>query len=259
MKKDYEKTINKKLKILLILLSVISIILFSLNRSYGNFSAATPFGTGVWYPAVVFGDIDNDGDLDLIVSGWNNSGGGYRLEKHINNGSGNFTKSSNFGNKIYDGSLVLGDIDNDGDLDLIVTGYRSIGQYYLQKYKNDGTGNFIGPVNFGERCALSSIALGDLDGDGDLDLIVTGWDGSGTGRHCDKYFNDGTGVFTGPTSIGAIVQYSAIALGDIDNDEDLDIIITGMQVGFGPRIDKYINNGSGVFTLTANFCDEVQY
>ena len=205
---------------------------------WADFGTRTNIGTGVDLSSIALGDIDNDGDLDLIVTGYD--GSGRRLDKYINNGAGSFTKYTNWGTRIYRSSIALGDIDNDGDLDLIVTGYDGSGGR-LDKYKNNGFGSFSGPTSFGTGVYYSSIALGDIDNDGDLDLIVTGY--SSSGYRLDKYINNGAGSFSG-SSLGPGVYFSSIALGDIDNDGDLDLIVTGVYWdGFYwvYRLDRYRN------------------
>ena len=106
-------------KILLKLVTLTIIILRGLV--WADFGTRTNIGTGVDYSSIALGDIDNDGDLDLIVTGY--SGSGYRLDKYINNGAGSFSGPTSFGTAVNNSSISLGDIDNDGDLDLIVTGY----------------------------------------------------------------------------------------------------------------------------------------
>ncbi len=208
-----------------------------INDGTGSFNV-TYFGNGVQDSSICLGDIDNDGDMDLIASG--RVAGG--LDKYINDGIGNFINTS-FGEGLFNTSIALGDIDNDGDLDLIVTGDDG-GINKLHKYINDNSStNFSGPYSFGTGVQFGAVSLGDIDGDGDLDLIV-----SGSGR-LDKYINDGTGTFTG-TAFGTGVSISAQALGDVDNDGDLDLIIGG-RAG-ASTLKKYLNDGSGNFPAVNN-------
>ncbi len=219
-----------------------------LNNGTGSF-VFKGAGTGVRDGCVVLGDIDGDGDLDLIASG--NGGGVNRLDRYINDGTGDFTNSIKaFGIGITRSSIALGDIDNDGDIDLIITGYDGSG-YRLDKYINDGSStNFAGPFPFGIGIDIGSIALGDINADGNLDLIVSGWNGSsGT---LNKYINDGTGNFT-RTAFANGFNVSSLALGDIDNDGDLDFIVTGNSANY---LYKYINDGSGIFNRSS-FCIHV--
>ena len=224
-----------------------------INDGSGNFAGPVSFGVGVEYSSICIGDLDNDGDLDLIVTG--SDGANERLDKYINDGSGNFAGPASFGVGVEYSSISMGDLDNDGDLDLIATGDNGANER-LDKYMNDGTGNFAGPVSFGTGVVGSSIVLGDLDSDGDLDLITSGWSGN---SRLDKYMNDGQGNFTGPTSLGTGLFDTSIALGDLNSDGDLDLIASGLDNGASQRLHKYINDGSGNFAGPESFDTHIAY
>ena len=201
--------------------------------------------TNVQDSSIVLGDIDNDGDLDLILTGFYFDGSSFYISKiYKNDGTGGFTEiNPDSLQTIRLGSVVLGDIDNDGDLDLVLAGSSS-GVTYSEIYENDGTGSFTKIyANSLTNVMMSSIALGDLDNDGDLDLVLTGYVG-GTRTVSKIYENGGTGNFTEIYSNSLTnVRYSSIALGDIDNDNDLDLILTGENYnGIGPVSKIYRNN-----------------
>ncbi len=223
-------------------------ILFIQNLSALPFSGPTsiPGPGGVFRSSIVLGDINNDGYLDLIVTG--DAGSSVRhLDTYINDTTGNLVHITSFGPPVMYSSIALGDINNDGYLDLIVTGNRVEGAV-LNSYTNNGAGISLTPQFFGIGVMFSSIIFGDIDNDGDLDLIVSGDDGFG-GNRLDRYFNDGTGDFSGPDNIGTGVDYSAIALGDIDLDGDLDLIVSGT----GANLTLYTNNGTGTFSMKKIF------
>jgi hypothetical protein len=127
-----------------------------------------------------WGDVDNDGYLDLFLA--NSSGPGYPEAKWgantllHNNGDGTFTdvsKESGVDIQTNSRGATMGDIDNDGDLDILVNNSWEDTLVFL----NDGHGHFTeahkttgGSVFYGHGCAL-----GDLDGDGDLDLAMGNW------------------------------------------------------------------------------------
>ncbi|MCI0588383.1 MAG: FG-GAP-like repeat-containing protein, partial [Planctomycetes bacterium] len=138
-------------------------------------------------------------------------------------------------------TVALGDLNGDGTLDAFVGNYGEQNRLCL----NDGTGVFT-DVTVTSLPALSdsteAVALGDVDGDGDLDAFVGNL--SGLNR---LHLNDGTGVFTDVTftNLPALGTSStlAVALGDVDGDGDLDAF-----VGRGGQDRLHLNGGTGVFT-----------
>ena len=189
------------------------------------------------------GDIDNDEDLDLIITGNNYMESAVSII-YRNKGTGYFEEinSGNLEGTQLGAASSLGDIDNDGDLDLILTGPNDFNVTRSRIYRNDGTGFFTEP-NPGnlEPLGFGSVSLGDIDNDGDLDLILTGVNSS-WGIFSTLYLNDGTGYFEkiDPGSLAGATN-SSVALGDIDNDGDLDLIITGSGQG-GAFARIYQNN-----------------
>ena len=154
-------------------------------------------------------DFDGDGDIDIIAA---NRTGNLNVLK--NDGHGNFTRinpaSIGINNKAGDG-ITTADIDNDGDLDLLLVTAGS-----SELYRNNGGGYFSYLRHFSDKGYMGDFA--DLDNDGDLDLIFAG--GS------NAYLNNGQGGFsTGPAIPNANQSDPrSIAFADIDNDGDEDFI-----------------------------------
>lgn len=205
------------------------------------------FNTDARHGAVAMGDVDNDGDLDLVVSGVTSGGTGVAVTTlYENDGTGTYTEvpGTPFAGVEF-GEMELADVDNDGDLDLIVIGRDgSIGIGHL--YRNDGDGNFT----LDTSQSFGAIIQGDLAlADIDLDLFLTGWSIGGS-ESTRLYRNDGTGSFMGSSSGITRLGGSAVAFADMDNDSDLDIIHTGKEGGDGTQtIEIYENDGTGTFSL----------
>ena len=216
--------------------------------------------------AVSLGDLDNDGDLDAFVGNYN----GYNAV-WVNDGKGNFVTSgqrltreqgTNSRPAMHSVAVALGDLDADGDLDAFVgnccrtTGAEIDSQgvtkpldYVIEPYDtvwlNNGgvqggtlrafgdSGQFLGPTE------TQAVALGDLDGDGDLDVFV----GNNKGQANRVWMNDGTAQFSDSgQELGHADSY-AVALGDIDGDGDLDAF-----VGNDGANEVWLNGDDGALT-----------
>jgi hypothetical protein len=219
------------------------------NNGAGGFSEFPgPSMTGVWSCSLAWGDADNDGDLDLAVAGDTAVGTSVRITKvYSNDGVGQFTETASL-TGVSGCSLAWGDADNDGDLDLAVAGSTDSGRI-TTVYENDGAGGFSefpGPSMMGVN--VCSIAWGDYDNDGDLDLAVAG--ATDSGYTSTVYANDGAGGFaesSGPSLTG--VAYCSLAWGDADNDGDLDLAVAGWT-GSSYITRAYENDGAGGLLLS---------
>ena len=115
------------------------------------------------------GDIDNDGDADILVANGRHWPGQNRV--FVNNGKGVFTVSRPLGNERETSySTELADFDNDGDLDIAVGNDMAPNYIFI----NDGNGIFIKGPSFGKKYAPTrNIVVSDIDNDGDIDILIT--------------------------------------------------------------------------------------
>jgi hypothetical protein len=168
---------------------------------------------------LAWGDLNGDGHVDVFAK---EPAVGYRTL--LNDGQGQLSERWQMPDpgEVLRGGMALGDLDGDGDLDAVVAnGFQST-SYPTRVFWNDGTGRF---ADSGQELGLTTsawVGLGDLNGDGHLDIYLSnfGWPN-------EVWHNDGTGHFInsglrlggdGLTRIGA--------LGDLDNDGDLDIFVS---------------------------------
>ncbi|WP_299459217.1 FG-GAP-like repeat-containing protein [uncultured Microscilla sp.] len=181
--------------------------------------------------AVAWGDFNNDGFLDLaLAGGFASSSGSFGAYTGVfaNKGNGSFEQVtiSSLKNRSHS-AAAWGDYDNDGDLDLVVTGIDN-GTTAIDFYRNDGGGNFVYEGNKGVAgVSKGSIDWGDYDNDGDLDLLVAGLRQGASDPLVHIYTNQGQGSFSEHnfSSSGSQVSW-----GDYDNDGFLDILASGDAV-----------------------------
>ena len=191
---------------------------------------------------VALGDLDGDGFPDAAIAGSGSSASSVWL----NDGTGNFTDS---GQAIDPGTntqgLSLGDIDGDGDLDLLLARYVDAGIAFTTWF-NDGGGGFAtaGPTFAGASGENGfGIVPGDLDGDGDLDLLMVGRFAPRVALNQGGVQGGTIGQFAAPVGypVGGVTN-SAARLVDIDGDDDLDAVLA--RTGSGPSI-LALNEGFG--------------
>ena len=196
---------------------------------------------GVYYGALAWGDYDNDGDLDVLITGYQS---GEPIARIYQNNNGTFSDISAGLTGVRDGSVAWGDYDSDGDLDLLVTGRDIDSNGIAQIYQNNG-GAFIDISAGLIGVSHSSVAWGDYDNDGDLDILIAGR-GSDRIGIARIYQNNG-GTFTDILAGLPGVSYSSVAWGDYDNDGDLDILIAG-EDNNARKIARIYQNTDGTFT-----------
>ncbi|HMB93086.1 MAG TPA: FG-GAP-like repeat-containing protein [Rhodothermales bacterium] len=167
--------------------------------------------------AAEWGDYDNDGDLDLVISDFSDDMDVYR------NDGGTFTPVANVTNeRTY--KTIWGDYDNDNDLDLLVADQNG-----SRLYRNDN-GNFVDTqISFPRLTTPSTtdanvdVVWGDYDNNGYLDLIFAGVNFTTVFRNTgDEFLQDGT--------VLATFEQVDIEGVDFDDDGDIDLLMSGNQV-----------------------------
>ena len=208
-----------------------------LNDGTGTFSDTGQRLSDLLSFAVALGDLDGDGDLDAFVGNADHESGGQPNAVWLNNGTGTFSHS---GQSLGDSAtlvVALGDLDGDGDLDAFVANGDDKAEAD-EVWLNDGTGRFS---DTGQRLGNSSshaMALGDLDGDGDIDAFV----GVAHGLPDNKvWLNDGAGNFSDSGQDLSGPNVADVALGDLDGDGDLDAFMGTYYDGN----EVWLNDGAG--------------
>ena len=213
---------------------------------------------------IVVADFDGDGDLDIVIVSEDETPGAQNAPKHeyYINGGASFSDASGLipvrGNC---NAVAAGDIDGDGDLDLVF-GCEGPEIVLINvgggDFRDESASRILGQAND----ATQDVVLADLDRDGDLDLVVANESG-GPNR---VLFNDGRGVFT-PAPQGYVPPRSLpeatrnADLADVDGDGDLDLFFSNVAfAGGAPGSRLLLNDGTGRFTdVTATHLPSMSY
>ena len=241
-----------------------------LGAGQGRFTEATrthlpaqPLSVGDLEP----GDVDGDGDLDLVLADWgagnNMSNAGGRTRLWLNDGTGRFTDATAARMPDilvrFSWDLELADIDNDADLDVLVSCKRCPGSHL---FRNDGAGLFTDePRALPQYTNNYEFEVMDLDADGWLDLVtmndgdIVG--GNSSSRREHVFRNDGKGRFRDqtdawwPPAANVGEDDNMVAFLDYDSDGDADFIVGSLS---GP--DRLlINDGKGKLTARLDVFD----
>ncbi|MCD4737496.1 MAG: VCBS repeat-containing protein, partial [Bacteroidales bacterium] len=165
--------------------------------------------TGVGGSSVAWGDYDNDGDLDILLTGGNSEGIISKIYK--NNGNNSFTEQTGISlSGVRYSSVAWGDYDNDGDLDILLTGDTDSEGYISKIYKNNGDNSFTEQTGISlSGVRYSSVAWGDYDNDGDLDILLTG---NGYSKIYCNYSSISNIVPTIPTDLNSSISGNTVTL-----------------------------------------------
>ena len=217
------------------------------NNKNNSFSPLTNINIeGVIRGSVAWGDYNNDSLLDFIFTGWVDGVEYTTIYKNI--GNDNFLAQEQILIKPYTfGSVRWGDYNNDGFLDILVAGEGTSNTFAVKIYKNNKGESFaeLENTNF-VGVSQGHTIFGDYNNDGLLDVLITGWDSSKKDQTQTKlYENKGNDIFfeqanTFFTPVGS----ADVTFGDYDNDNDLDILLSGVYASNSYCTKIYKNNAT---------------
>jgi plastocyanin len=219
---------------------------FTLESATRGLTAAYSSGSGQ------FGDLDDDGDLDLIINDAYLGAGAGKPHLFINDGTGNFTENAAAlaaPNKSEQMDVQLVDVDNDFDLDFFgdCRAVNGGGNHFL--LLNSGTATFSDSSSMlvvGNGSTYES-EVGDLDNDNDLDLFFVSLNNFQEGAVRNNLVPSATFNFTTLSAFGPNTDDNEIALLDYDNDSDYDVLVGSL----GTHEYVYRNDGSMTFVDTS--------
>ncbi|HEV8544139.1 MAG TPA: VCBS repeat-containing protein, partial [Verrucomicrobiae bacterium] len=221
------------------------------NRGDGTFLVRTNSGLlGFAFGdrgGIAVGDFDNDGDMDVVLSGWTNStlSGPFVTKVFLNTGRGVFFESGISLPPLIEGFSSAADINSDGMMDLLLAGatnaaYRGIASVFFNQSGTNFARSALNLPPYVRGCAC----LADFDNDTRLDLLIMGSENSiVSGRPARLYLNDGTGGFSFKTNALPASSWTALCA-DYNNDGNLDVLFLPANESFATAF-LFKNDGSG--------------
>ncbi len=260
----------------------------SLGSADGTFGAPTLISTGNVI-SIALGDVTGDGSMDLAlgIAGNGLGSGVSNLSIFVNDGHGNFTlretvdARTGLTNGVGPSQLVLKDLNGDGKADLV---YRRLGDYNGTTFTNSGvavalsnaSGTAFGvPTIFAAgidvQQAQHGIAVGDVDGDGHLDIVTIAsgvFTSSSTPSSNGGLFvlhGNGDGAFAAAVPLtfpdGTGLSADSLALTDVNHDGHLDIVATrstsATQAGSTDNTFVLLNDGAGGFAAPVAYAGAI--
>lgn len=210
------------------------------------------------YGSIAWGDIDHDGDQDILIQGNDNDGTSF-ADVHLNNNDGTFTALNVALPPSYLGEVAFVDINNDDNLDIAITGFESGTSSFITKiYKNNGdttfseiTGLDLPGMNFGR------IKFADYNNDGYSDFALSGFNQVDYTFYIAVYTNNQDETFTKLTGTDFFQCWLGdTEWGDYNGDGFVDLVVsgTGGSSGVDRQTNLYKNNGDSTFTnINAGF------
>ena len=219
--------------------STVSVLL---NNGAGTFQTQQTFSTGLEPAGLALADLNGDGKADLVVTNYFSN----TVSILLGNGDGTFQAQQTFATGAEPYTVSVGDLNGDGKPDIVVANY---GGNSVGVLMGNGDGTFQPQVTYSVASStpnsyLGAVSLGDVNGDGKLDILVTNTAGSATNGNLGVLLGNGDGTFQAQQTYAAGLNPTELATADFNGDGSLDVVTTNHS---DLTISVMPGNGDGTF------------
>jgi hypothetical protein len=216
----------------------------------GSFAAQPSLATGGNPRSIVAANFNGDSNYDIVVA--NSAQTSHNIGLFLNNGNGGFGAQTTYDTGLNPWAIGVGDFNNDGILDVVVANNNNqnfISVFLGQTGTNgafDGFGTQSAYFLQGEGLPVS-VAVGDFNGDGNLDVAVADQSVQGAGTGSDNVSimeGSGTGVFTWTSSYNTGLQPVSVIAANLNGDGNLDLAVVAQDANI---VTVFWGNGNGTF------------
>ncbi len=220
----------------------VSTVSILLGNGDGTMGAQVSYPTDDYPEQVLLSDLNGDGDLDLCVA----TGGNGGLDVLLNRGDGTFSPSVAYAKGHGLWAVATGDLNGDKKPDLVTAYADSAQAAVLLNGGDGGVATFSSPTAIALPASPRALAVGDVNGDGKLDLVAVG-------SEVYVLLGKGDGTFGSATTYAAGTEPSAVAIGDLDGDGHPDLVVTN---GGSGSVSVLFGNGDGTFQWQVVFATD---